>query len=68
MKFTAVSDEWSGMVHLARDEHTKRLCLLGWVTYEDVRKQMRTTYFCREWDEARNRFYPTNEPDSEATY
>jgi len=41
------------------------LYVLGWITYRDDLRNVRTTYFCRRWDRARQRFEPVENPDYE---
>ena len=50
------------------DETGKILYLSGWVVYEDGRRHVRTTYFCREYLPMSGRFAPVDDPDCEKTY
>jgi hypothetical protein len=45
------------------------LFLMGWVVYEDGRKDARTTFFCRQYRrDLGGRFVPGDDPDREKTY
>jgi hypothetical protein len=65
-KCVVSGDNLSGAHHVSNT--TKALYLYGWIVYEDGRKNVRTTYFCRQYLHDKERFAAVDDPDCEQTY
>jgi hypothetical protein len=66
--YTVTGDKWSGLNRVGAEHTGKDLYLSGWIVYEDVRKNPRTTYFCRVYNSELERFTPVDDPECEQTY
>ncbi len=63
--FEASSDDLGGLHDMTMPEGLKTLYFMGWIVYSDGRGEefgdIRTTYFCREFNPTANMFRPSLE-------
>ena len=68
-----VNRMWVSADSSSRELHTNRpegwfLYLSGWLDYEDGTGNTRSTFFCRKFDRALERFTPVDDPECNCTY
>ena len=56
----------NGLRNLTDEEEMQHLRFYGYVVYQDMLNNSRTTYFCRQYRRELDRFAPVDDPDYEA--